>query len=190
MRKNIYKWHRTISLIIAIPVVLWAASGFMHPIMSTIRPKVATQFLQPDVIDSSKIKLTLQEVLQKNNIVQFHNFRLIHIDTSCFYQVQTTAEAIPVYFSTKTGRKLFNGDRLYAQYLAKQFLEGQPNAAPKKVLYAALSTKVIAENSVEEETAPVETVASHDCCDAATNCVLNNEKGSKVTAVTLVTNFD
>jgi len=36
MRKNIYKWHRTLSLIIALPVVRWAASGFMHPIMTNI----------------------------------------------------------------------------------------------------------------------------------------------------------
>jgi hypothetical protein len=41
MKKKIYQWHRTTSLIIAIPVILWAASGFMHPIMTTIRPKVA-----------------------------------------------------------------------------------------------------------------------------------------------------
>ena len=60
LRKNIYKWHRTTSLIIAIPVFLWALSGFMHPIMTTFRPKVGTQFLPPQAIDSSKIKLPLQ----------------------------------------------------------------------------------------------------------------------------------
>ena len=86
MRKNMYQWHRTLSLIIAIPVVLWAASGFMHPIMTTIRPRVATQFLQPTVIDSAKIKVSLTEALQKNNMAVFHNFRLVAIEKNWFYR--------------------------------------------------------------------------------------------------------
>lgn len=189
-RKNIYKWHRTISLIIAIPVVLWAASGFMHPLMTTIRPKVATQFLQASVVDSSKITLPLQETLLKNNIARFHNFRLVHIDTNWFYQVQPTANTLPVYLSTKTGKKLNNGDALYAQYIAKLFLEGQPKQVPEKILYASLSAPAAVEANTESNTIPAETIPAHDCCDAATSCVLSDEKGSKVTGVQLITAFD
>jgi hypothetical protein len=176
-----YQWHRTLSLIIAIPVVLWAASGFMHPIMTTIRPRVATQFLQPAVLDSSKIAVGLAEALQKNNITVFHNFRIIAIDKNLFYQVQPTANDLPLYLSTQTGKKLPNGDQLYAQYIAKLFLEGQPKDAsvpPKKPLDA------------NAETVPVETASTPDCCDAATNCILLNEKGARVTGVKLVTSFD
>ncbi len=169
MRRNIYKWHRTLSLIIAIPVVLWAASGFLHPIMTTFRPKIATQFLTADAINSSKIKIPLQEALQKNNITQFHNFRFIHIEDNWFYQVQRTANELPVYISTQTGKRLPDGDKLYAQYIAKLFLEGK-DGAPK-------DTAAIAP-------------AEHDCCDAATSCVLLNDKGSKVSKVTLINDFD
>ena len=188
MRKNIYKWHRTISLVIAIPVVLWAASGFMHPIMTNIRPNVATQFLQPVVIDSSRITISLQEALQKNSIEQFHNFRLVHIDTNWFYQVQPSVKELPVYLSTRSGNALKNGDRLYAQYIAKQFLEGQSKQETEKKLYASLSTDI--DIADEKQVTPAEAVSSHDCCDAATACVLKNEKGSAVKSVALITAFD
>ena len=68
IKKNIYKWHRIISIVIAIPVVLWAASGFMHPIMSSFRPKVATQFLSAKAIDSSYEKKSLEKALEINQI--------------------------------------------------------------------------------------------------------------------------
>jgi len=178
MKFNIYKWHRSISLIIAIPVVLWAASGFMHPIMTTIRPKIATQFLNPVAVDSSKIKLSLQEVLVKNDIKQFHNFRLVHIDTNWFYQVQPAVEGLPVYFSTKNGRKLKNGDEIYARYLAKQFLEGQKDKGKMEKDSNALAGQ--SQN----------VAVTHDCCDAATNCVLYDSSGSKVTGVQRIVQFD
>jgi hypothetical protein len=174
MKKKIYQWHRTTSLIIAIPVILWAASGFMHPIMTTIRPKVATQFLQVSAIDTTKIVMPLQEALGKNHIDSIANFRFVHIDTNWFYQVQVPNNNVPLYLSTKNGKRLANGDWLYAQYLAKQFLEGQEN------------------NKTQNNKTEVKTImsSSHDCCDAASECVLNNSKGAKVTDATLVTAFD
>ena len=125
IRKNIYKWHRTISLIIAIPVILWAASGFMHPIMTTIRPKVGTQFLPPQVIDTGKITVAFEEALAKNNISNFSNFRIVQMAGNWFYQVQIPNQNVLQYISTQTGQLLKNGDDLYARYLAKKFLIGK-----------------------------------------------------------------
>jgi len=106
IKKNIYKWHRIISIVIAIPVVLWAASGFMHPIMSSFRPKVATQFLSAKAIDSSYKKITLEKALSINKIDSFKNVRLIHIDTNWFYQVQLIGKDELVYLSVKNGKLL------------------------------------------------------------------------------------
>ena len=174
IQKNIYKWHRTVSIIIAIPVILWAISGFMHPIMTNIRPKVATQWLMPSVIDSSKINIPLQTALQQNKIDSFSNFRIVHIDTNWFYQVQPTAKKEPFYISTSTGKILHNGDWLFAQYLAKLFLEGQK----KDSTHNDKNTSTVSKTST-----------THDCCDAATECVLNAKSGSKVKDVAYVTEF-
>lgn len=171
IKKRIYQWHRTISLIIAVPVLLWAISGFMHPLMTNIKPQVATQFLKAAPVDSSKIKITLQKALKQNHIDSITNFRFVHIDTNWFYQVQQ-GFAEPVYMSTQTGKKLPQGEWLYAQYLAKQFLEGQPQTA--------------AVSNIEASSA----AAYHDCCDAAASCVLKNSKGAKVEDVSILNNFN
>jgi hypothetical protein len=170
--KQIYKWHRKISIIIAIPVMLWAASGFMHPIMTSFRPKMATQVLQKIAIDTNQIKLSLSEALQNNKIDSFTNFRFIHIDTNWFYQVQIGRNIQPVYLSVKTGKILRKGDWIYAQYLGKQFLEGQTNLSGKK------------------DSAIAGVAAIQDCCDAAAVCVLKNSIGSKVSDAKLVTSFN
>jgi uncharacterized iron-regulated membrane protein len=173
-RKKIYTYHRYLSLIIAIPVLLWAVSGFMHPLMTNIKPKVAMQKLPPAAIDSNAIRVPLPVALQRNNIASFHSVRLIHIDTNYFYQVQPEVNKAPVYLSATNGKLLPSGDWLYAQYLARSFLEGQPSSSP-----AATATPVA---MMEEE--------GHDCCNAATACILNNTTGAKVANVSWLTAFD
>lgn len=188
IRKNIYKWHRISSLIIAIPVLLWAVSGFMHPLMTTIKPKVATQMLTPATIDSSRLEYPLHQALQLNSISIIHNMRLVHIDTNWFYQVQLQNAEPPLYLSTKTGKQLRNGDQLYAQYIAKQFLQGQPKDAVQKNQTAGNGQQplqIIAAGSI-----PQPSGTSHDCCDAATNSVLTDTSGSLVESVQLIRNFD
>lgn len=184
IRRNIYRWHRVLSLIIALPVVLWAASGFMHPVMTTIRPRVATQFFPAAPLDTNKIKLPLREALQKNSISSFHNFRLVHIDSNWFYQVQKTANQPPLYLSVMNGKKLANGDALYAQHLAKLFLVGPPVPPATTTQYASISH----EHMMTEKA--VTAAGEHDCCDAATAFVLGNETGSAVAGIALLHSFD
>jgi hypothetical protein len=175
IKKNIYKWHRIISIVIAIPVVLWAASGFMHPIMSSFRPKVATQFLSAKAIDSSYKKITLEKALSINKIDSFKNVRLIHIDTNWFYQVQLIGKDELVYLSVKNGKLLKKGDWIYAQYLARYFLEGEAKDSSKQDATANV---------------PIVETPVADCCDAATVCVLKPKKGTKVKDVHKLTSFD
>ncbi|BAV08360.1 optional hypothetical component of the B12 transporter BtuN [Filimonas lacunae] len=161
------------SLIIAIPVLLWAVSGFLHPIMTNIRPQVVTQGIAPAVIDSGKVKVSLQAALQQNKVDSIYSFRFIHIDTNWFYQVKTVVDDELQYYSALTGKRLKKGDVLYAQYLARLFLEGPPHA-----------------HDLGKHTPATDAPATHDCCDAATSCVLYNPTGAGVEDVTRVTDFD
>lgn len=171
IRRNIYRWHRICSLIIAVPVLLWAVSGFLHPIMTNVRPKLATQALPQVAVDSSHIKVTVQEALLRNRVDSIYSVRLVHIDTNWFYQVKTTRDEELQYYSTLNGKQLKKGDWLYAQYIARQFLEGAP--APSVPSAAA-----------------AEPGAAHDCCDAAASCVLYTTKGAGVADVSVVNAFD
>jgi hypothetical protein len=187
MKKKLYSWHRRLSIIIAIPVVLWASSGFMHPLMTNIRPAVATQGWPSVAVDSSRLRVSLPEALRKHHLDSFSNVRLVHIDTNWFYQVQPVARrsgvagspairptvspaiqpTVPVYLSCTNGNVLPAGDWLYAQYLARYFLEGKAEGGARGAA----------------EGAP-------DCCGAATECVLNPARGAKVANVSLLTAYD
>lgn len=173
MRKNIYKWHRTLSLIISFPVLCWALSGFMHPVMTNIRPGIASQFYKAPVIDSSQIMVSLNQVFVNNRIDSFSNARIVQMGGQQFYQVMLKDDDSDIrYFSTKTGNLLTNGDQLYAQFLARQFLEGA-------------ETK---DSTGEEQ--PVEPMAmsAHDCCIMATMNIMNS-RGAKITDVEKITGF-
>ena len=62
IKKNIYKWHRIASLIIALPLFLWALSGFLHPIMTNLRPAMKTQSVPTVALNSNRIQKPLQAV--------------------------------------------------------------------------------------------------------------------------------
>ncbi|MDO6435273.1 PepSY domain-containing protein [Flavitalea sp. BT771] len=221
MRKKIYQLHRRLSIIIAIPVLLWAISGFMHPLMTNIRPAIATQGIPSIPIDTQRVRFPLAEALRKHHLDSFSNFRLVHIDTNWFYQVQPLAAGdgnniagIPVYISCTNGNILTAGDWLYAQYLARQFLEGAADVQPPPQIASPHATSPDNDSSSSRTgpsaphvhtaslpndaasllTAAVslhdEASSTHDCCGAATESVLNPVKGAKVANVSLVKAFD
>lgn len=172
MRKNIYKWHRTLSLIIALPVLLWASSGFMHPIMTNIRPAVASQVYTSPVIDTSQLIVPLQKCLQQNHIDSFSNIRIVQMGGQQFYQVILDNQHQDIrYISTRSGSQLRNGDDLYARFLAKHFLEGSEK-------------KGGTEETPEEPMA----MSDHDCCMMATMNIMNS-KGAWITGVEKVNGF-
>lgn len=168
MRKKIYKWHRTLSLIIAIPVFLWAVSGFMHPVMTNIRPRIASQTYALPPIDSGQLKVPLGRALEAHGITVFTNLHIVQMGGQQFYQVlMDTAHQDIRYISTVSGRLLQDGDRLYAQFLARKFLSGSGN------------------KTVQEP----EAVSDMDCCvRAALN--VKNSPGAKISGVKKLTCFE
>jgi len=188
MRTTLFRLHRRLSIIIAIPVLLWASSGFMHPIMTNIRPAIATQGIMPVAIDTARIRFPLARALRVHHLDSVSNFRLVHIDTNWFYQVQPLTgasnpngrAAVPIYISCMNGNILTAGDWLYAQYLARQFLEGPAINGPA-------TRGAVGGQGPGTKAASVET---HDCCGAATDIVLNPVKGAKVANVSLVSHYD
>lgn len=191
----------------------------MHPLMTNIRPAIATQGWPAVVVDSSRLRVSLVTALRKHHLDSFANVRLVHIDTNWFYQVlpvrrgggigaaammspgvaaarpgvaagpvsPAVQPTVPIYLSCTNGNVLPAGDWLYAQYLARHFLEGGDvggHAAPGFQVIAAPVHVVLASAHV----LPAETVP--DCCGAATECVLNPTRGAKVANVSLLNGYD
>jgi hypothetical protein len=177
MKKNIYKWHRICSLIISIPVLLWALSGFMHPIMTNLRPAVNMQSIPAETVESNRIKMSLQQVLKQNKIDSIYSVRFVHIDSNWFYQVRTSRKFSLQYISAKDGNILPKGDWLYAQYLARLFLEGKPKNTSSKMA------------SIDKPMA-MPMGSEMDCCTEAASAILNNETGAAIEGASPISQFD
>jgi len=150
--KSLYRLHRTLSIIIGIPILLWAVSGLMHPLMTSVRPAITTQQRPeyPLTPDGLRTAAPLKTVLQKAGIPEIFQARTVYMDGSWYYQVFVAANATKMnakqtnvnligntpsahapysgwrarYFNLKTGRELIGGDDLYAANLARYFLDG------------------------------------------------------------------
>ncbi|PWJ35995.1 PepSY domain-containing protein [Sediminitomix flava] len=121
IRRNIYKWHRKLSIVALVPVLLWTLSGVMHPLMSNFKPELAKKFLIPKPLNTAQVQLDLDSVLTQNNIESFQNFRFVNYDNQLYYQLRIEGNHELMYFHAQTGAFLPNGDQLYAKQLAYTF---------------------------------------------------------------------
>lgn len=122
VKRNMYKWHRILGIMTVIPVIFWTCSGLSHPIIAHwFKVPLAHEYIKPQPIDSTQVKLSVNEVLNKNGINLLKNFRLVQFQGKTFYQVKDRKGELS-YFSAADGRKLVNGEQLYAEYLGRYFL--------------------------------------------------------------------
>ena len=125
VKQNMYKWHRTLGITTLIPVILWTLSGLMHPFMAHFfKPQIANERLDIKPIDKNQLHFSIQDVLQKNGIAQFKNFRIVSFNDTTFYQIKTLKDEL-LYFNTSDAKKLENGDQKYAKWLSRYFLDDQ-----------------------------------------------------------------
>ncbi|WP_163400475.1 PepSY-associated TM helix domain-containing protein [Flavobacterium fluviatile] len=131
IKQKAYAWHRIIGLITIIPVIFWTLSGLMHPFMAHFfKPTIANERLEIKPIDKSQLTLSIQEVLAKNNITDFRNFKIVSFENNTFYQVKTVTGDL-LYFNTLDAKKLENGDQKYAHWLSRYFLDDQKSPIAK-----------------------------------------------------------
>src|SRR3569832_156763 len=116
MRKQLYKLHRTLSIVIALPVILWAGSGMLHPVMTNIRPEISSQQLEEKPIDSADVVVTLEQVLTSHAIRSFRLVRLVYIHSTLFYQIQRD-DACTQYVNAKTDESKQQNNTNKAKYL-------------------------------------------------------------------------
>ena len=125
LKQKIYTWHRILGIITVVPVVFWCLSGVMHPFMAHFfKPTIANERLEQTTIAPTDIPLFIQTVLAKNSLKQIKNFRIVFFDNAHFYQVKTIDNSLH-YYNTATAEALVDGDKKYAEYLSRYFLDDQ-----------------------------------------------------------------
>jgi hypothetical protein len=121
MKARLYKIHRILSLIVFIPVILWSLSGILHPVMANwFRIQPAERFLKQAPFEADSSRLSPQDVCQLNQIDAFQNIKMVYVNQKEYYQVKTDNQL--QYFDTHDATELIDGDKLYAQFLARYYV--------------------------------------------------------------------
>jgi len=115
------RWHRRLGLVALTGVVLWCASGVLHPIMTRLQPEPA-RFRAALRLPALGAGPRPADVLRANGIGTVADLRVVVADGEPAYQVTVPDEPERRYFALKDGARLADGDRRYAERLARGYL--------------------------------------------------------------------
>ncbi|MFC5049834.1 PepSY-associated TM helix domain-containing protein [Rubritalea spongiae] len=122
MKKKFFHLHKRLAPWIAIPVILWAVTGVLHPIMANwLRPSIANFFLVPKPVPSDPAILSPAEALSEK-LENVHQLNLISIDNTPVYR-GALANGSLVFYDAQTGEPLANAAEKYAEQLARAYLD-------------------------------------------------------------------
>jgi len=118
MKAGFYKSHRWFARILALPVILWALSGILHPFMANwSKPEIAHRFLRPHPIPAAVLKVDIEDVLKRHAIERVDNLHMKQIDGQWYYQI-IHSDGTNDYYSTRTGEAAPDVERALVQQLA------------------------------------------------------------------------
>ncbi|MGJ8671763.1 PepSY-associated TM helix domain-containing protein [Rubritalea sp.] len=127
MKKKLFHLHKRLAPWIAIPVILWALTGLLHPIMANwLRPSIANMFLRPAPLQASPSQLTPAEVLNTSSD-KVHQLNLITIGDTPVYRSVDTNDAL-YFHDAETGELVENAAQRYAEQLARAYLDDSNSA--------------------------------------------------------------
>lgn len=94
----------------------------MHPFMSNwLRPSIANQRPPEIQLNKSSLSRSITEISKDLDFNECADLRIIQMDSNTFYQVHRTNGKLD-YVNTQKGTFLKNGDKKYAEYLARYYL--------------------------------------------------------------------
>ena len=127
----LYKWHLRLGIIAGVLMIVWAASGLIHPLLSFtgIKPMAFTPPVEAVVVEGAKAP----SFLPVQNVTAL---RHVSVDGQPYYQLTLQHQAERVYYNAHTGAFLPHADGMRAERLARHY-SGEKTA---KVLSATLQT--------------------------------------------------
>jgi hypothetical protein len=126
MNEAVFKWHRRLGLIAAVGVILSSLSGILHPIMTRLQPAPAKMTIDYRVpaLDNA---MAPSGLLRAHGLAAISDLRVVSWAGQSYYQVTLSDGISRRYFDVHDGAALGDGDRQYAEYLAREFV-GEPSA--------------------------------------------------------------
>ena len=131
----LFRWHRRLGLIAALGVISGTLSGVLHTSMSAFQAKPATLDAVTRLLANSG-EQPVASVLKQNGIARIAELNVLRWQDRLWYQVRPPLAAGRIYLDARSGKTLADGDRLYAEHLARAYL----NDPASKIVSAQLVT--------------------------------------------------
>lgn len=113
-----YHWHQRIGLVMCIAVIAWALSGLAHPLISRLNPKPAAT-PPPAPLHWQDVK-PVEQMITANGLQDIQHLRLFQWQGQPVYRIES--EQGRTIFSATDLSPIPEGERRYAEYLARQYL--------------------------------------------------------------------
>lgn len=118
----LFRYHRWFGVVSCVAVMMWGASGVMHPIMSRINP-TPVNMSPPQSALALHGAQPPSEVLTRAGIAEVASLRVMSWNDASYYQVTLSGQMPRRYFEVNSGAELPDGDARYAEYLARHFID-------------------------------------------------------------------
>ena len=116
MAAKLYRWHLRLGVIMGVALIIWAASGLIHPLLSFTG-------IQP-VAFTSPVESVRVEGVKAPNILPVQTLsglRLVMAEGQPHYQITLPQQAERVYYNAVTGILLPKADAARAAWLARHW---------------------------------------------------------------------
>ena len=116
----LFRWHRRLGILIALPVLAWTLSGVLHPLMTRMNPQPA-RMAAPLVDPLPDVALTPAMALLRAGVDEARTVRLVQVDARHHYQITPAQAGAPLYIDVESGALNPEGEMRHALDLALHF---------------------------------------------------------------------
>ncbi|MFZ5604302.1 MAG: hypothetical protein ACOY7J_17765 [Pseudomonadota bacterium] len=116
----LFRWHRRLGILIALPVLAWTLSGVLHPLMTRLNPQ-PVQMAAPLVDPLPDVALTPVMALLRAGVDEARTVRLVQINARHYYQISPAQMGAPLYVDVESGALNPEGEMRHARDLALHF---------------------------------------------------------------------
>lgn len=137
MKKLLYLFHRRFAVALSIPLVLWALSGMLHPMMANwFKPHLTRTFLPPKplVFDSS----ALPPAEAFPDLKEVHQLKVISLEGQAAYLAITPEQSL--HYRWLNGTEIVDGHRRHAIDLARAYLDDVSSPVEKVSVHEEFSS--------------------------------------------------
>ena len=137
MKKSLYLFHRKFAVGLSIPLVLWALSGMLHPMMANwFKPHLARTFIPPKTLVLDSSSLAPAEVF--SGLEEVHQLKVIALEGRTAYLAITPDQAL--HYRWLNGEEIVDGHRRHAIDLARAYLSDPKSSVAEVSVHEEFSS--------------------------------------------------